>query len=137
MHSHLPIVLPTAFVGNLAIGFFAGDAVVVTTPVCDVHCVDVSAHRIDPALGTLLAERIRCITAVRPDFPIVVGVTRHELALAVDEELVNRKTLWHLGLHDSVFKRFPFQIKFHPATNDNALSGCSRIGCTSILGGES
>ena len=140
VHAHLAVVLPATLVGHVAVRLLARDAVVVAAPVRDMHGVDVAAGGVGPARRALLGERIRCMALVRRRglVRIMVGITRHALALPVDEELVNGQPGRHVGLEDAVAIRGPGQRQLLAAADhrpalairpvDHRLARCARVG---------
>ena len=105
VHAHLPIVLPAAFVDDVAVGRLPGDAVMVTAPMGSVHGMDVAADRVAPARGPLRAEGVRRVSVVDRHFRVEIWVTGHRLTLAVDEQLIDREAGRRVRLVDPVAMR--------------------------------
>ena len=68
VHTHLPIVLPSALVGHIPFGILAGHAVVVAAPAGGVHGMDIPADRIRPLCSAFLGKRIRRVALVGVGF---------------------------------------------------------------------
>jgi hypothetical protein len=58
VHAHAPVVLPATFIGDVPVGIFARNDVVEVAPHAAVHSVNQSTARIQPPLGTLLADGV-------------------------------------------------------------------------------
>ena len=89
MHAHLAVVLPAALVLHFVFLIFAGNAVVVATPVVCVNGVDVATGGVGPFGSALGAEGICGKAVVDGNLGVVIRIACHVLALAIDEELVD------------------------------------------------
>ena len=130
----LAVVLPAAFVGQVALGVLAGDAIVHAAPECGVHGVDEAAGRVRPARGTGGAEGIRGCAVEGARIGIEVRIAGHDLAPAVDEELIRRRARRNGRLHDAVLVGRPGDLKPLATADDGALAGKSGVGDRGVLG---
>ena len=79
-----------------------------------MHGVDVPADWIAPARGSLAAECVRRVAIVDRYLRVEIRITGHRLALAVDEQLVDRASGGRLRPVDPVAARLPSE--FQPST---------------------
>ena len=94
MHTHLTIVLPTAFVSHRAIRILPRDAIMIAAPASDMHRMNEAADGIFPACRTFLGESIRRIALIccRDFRSIKVRIARHALTHTIDEQLIDRQS---------------------------------------------
>jgi len=116
VHAHLTVVLPSALEGDVPFAVFTGDPVVTAAPAMPVHGVDIAAPGIGPSGGPFPGKGIggKALIGCGGGVGIVGGVTRHPLAPAVDEQLVQRQVRRGCGLEDpgSGFRRrLPVQVQ--------------------------
>ena len=124
VHAHLAVVLPAPFIVHVAFGVFAGNEVVIPTPPAAVHRVDVATCRIGPLRGTLFGERIGGEALIGGGFVrcVVIGVTRHPLLGAVDEQLVDVQARGRLGLKNAALAEIPVQVQLESAAHHRLAS---------------
>ena len=109
------IVLPSTFKSNLAFGVLASDAPREIPPQCRVHRVVITARRIRPSRHPLLGNGIRREPIEVLRLRVKVRITRQNLPLAVDEDLLRQQLRRNSRLKNSVSVRSPIQV-FEPAT---------------------
>ena len=113
VHSHPSIILPAAFIGHVAVGFFASDLIVITSPTRSVHRVNVTARRISPIGSSFFGKRIRRESLIRLRLlcAVEVRIPSHPLIRNINKQLIDHQTVGRLCRIDAVLVLLPFQVQ--------------------------
>ena len=141
VHGEGAVVLPAAFVGEVAARVLAGDFIVQAAPQVLVEGVDVAAARIGPPLGALRADGVGCSPVEVLGAGLVVGIARENLALSVGEELIGVGTGRDGRLQDAVLVGGPAGFQERTAAERDQLVGVGRVengrfGRAGVFGAE-
>ena len=119
VHARRPVVLPAALVSHLVFVVLAGDPIVIAAPRRGMHRMDVSAGGIGPPGRAFGRESVGRRSAIGHGGlgGVVVGITRHVLARAVDEELVELQTRRSRCFENAVLVRRPLQLERNAAAD--------------------
>lgn len=134
MCTHLPVVLPSADELERIGRGFPGDEPVHVTPESGVHGVEIASGGIFPAADPLRCGSVGRVSLEVLGSRVVIRVSGHMLADAIDEELVDCELFWSASLPQGRGDLFPFQKQFISSADDDGVGIAGLEGDGKVFG---